>query len=227
MITSKFLSNFLTFSVEHHHVISGPSCPPTVSRKMHWNRTKSGDTAIQPCPEGSSGLAKWVCGSEFENSASWTGFQPDLGDCKSQALSDLEVRVRKEDPEHVIVSKLVQLTNPGSSSARDLYGGDVESALNVLHDVGNRLQYKLKSQPDMYNKESHVQQILQNVLRVLDNLLSPENRFVWEDLVLSRRLKLASDLMEVLEFHSFLFADLIKQPEVIIEETKQISKYSL
>ena len=36
-------------------------CPPATSRHIDWNWTKPGETAILPCPLGTSGLARWRC----------------------------------------------------------------------------------------------------------------------------------------------------------------------
>ena len=64
-----------------------------------------------------------------------------MSDCKSSEVSDLETRVREEDPENVIVSSLERLTEKGASK---LYGGDLEAVVNVLKAVLNRLQYMLQ-----------------------------------------------------------------------------------
>ena len=85
-------------------------CPPVFVRHLYWNWTRAGDVAIQPCPEGSTGLARWACDA---HALSFRGGQPDMSDCKSSQVSDLETRVREEDPENVIVSTLERLTEKG------------------------------------------------------------------------------------------------------------------
>jgi hypothetical protein len=40
----------------------------------------------------------------------WATRQPDMSDCKSAAMTNLEVKVRQEDPENVIASSLAHLT---------------------------------------------------------------------------------------------------------------------
>lgn len=220
----------------HSANIEGQACPPVFFRHLYWNWTQTGQTAIQPCPKGSTGLASWQCGSDGD----WSVPTPDLGDCKSTFMSNLEVAVRKEDPEEVIVSKLVQLTAPPSPDAfdpednRPLFGGDVEAAVKILESVSNRLQYKLQSftrdhqsSNVMYNKQSHVQQIFQNVLRASSHLLSDANRqVVWGDLKNVSRVKLASELMQVVESHAFLLSEVIPEEdagEVITESSNEIS----
>ncbi len=66
------------------------------------------------------GLAKWNCvdasvaGPETPSTHSvhpqWYGAQPDMSDCKSVAMSNLEAQVRKEDPENVLISSLSYVT---------------------------------------------------------------------------------------------------------------------
>lgn len=35
------------------------SCAPETSRSLFWNWTKSGEEAVQPCPGGAAGLARY------------------------------------------------------------------------------------------------------------------------------------------------------------------------
>ena len=71
-------------------------CPPLASRGLNWSWTKIGEVSIQPCPQGSTGLARWACvqADSASKAASWSGIQPDMSDCKSKALSDLEAQVK-------------------------------------------------------------------------------------------------------------------------------------
>ena len=85
-------------------------CAPVFARNLYWNWTRAGDVAIQPCPEGATGLARWACDA---HAFSFHGIQPDMSDCKSSQVSDLETRVREEDPENVIVSTLERVTENG------------------------------------------------------------------------------------------------------------------
>ena len=76
-------------------------CSPTYARHLHWNWTRAGDVAIQPCPSKSTGLARWTCNPK---TLTFQENQPDMSDCKSAVVTDLETRVREQDPENVIVS---------------------------------------------------------------------------------------------------------------------------
>ena len=240
-------------------------CAPVFARHLYWNWTRAGDVAIQPCPEGSTGLARWACDA---HALSFRGGQPDMSDCKSSQVSDLETRVREEDPENVIVSTLERLTEKGAyqefrpnffvcirpgpafssflsiqggrtfcinyrffplifSGASNLYGGDLEAVVNILKAVLNRLQYLLqtKAKGSFYNKESFLQEIYQNVLRTGSNLMANQSLPAWRDLARSRRIKVASNLLQSLQEHAFLLLGVIQEPELITESTQQIGKF--
>lgn len=189
------------------------------ARNLFWNWTRAGDVAIQPCPHESTGLARWAC--DLEN-LQFDGQQPDMSDCKSVEVTDLETRVREEDPENVIVSALERLTEKGAAK---LYGGDLEAVVNVLKAVLNRLQYMLQTKAaSIYNKESFLQEIFQNVLRTGSNLMANQTLPAWRDLSRSRRIKVASSLVETLEEHAFLLVSVLEHPEVIQESTNEIGK---
>ena len=203
-------------------------CAPTTARNLAWNWTRSGDTAIQPCPPGTTGLARWVCGGHEEDreditEVTWTGAQPDMSDCRSLSMTRLETKVEGGDLENVLSASLAHHTR-----SEIIYGGDVESAAAIMKTLSNRIQYLLQTQGDkFYNKAQYIQEVLLNMVRAGSNLLSLANRAAWEDLATSRQVKAASALMQVLEENAFLFAETTEQEEVLVESSKNICKYSL
>ena len=98
-------------------------CPPVTTRNLFWNWTSSGDLAIQPCPGGSSGFAKWRCGSD----SAWYLGSPDLSECQSHWLARLEARLRKGEPVVTLADELADL-----ASERTLYGGDLGTILDLM-----------------------------------------------------------------------------------------------
>ena len=139
----------------------GLICPPTTSRQLQWDKTRRGSVAVQTCPIGATGHAKWACLDD----GTWASPTPDMSHCKSVAMANLESQVRKQDPENVLVQSLAYLTR-----TKSLYGGDLEAAVATMRTVASRIQYRLQqSQREhgaFHNKESHIRQILQNVLRL-------------------------------------------------------------
>ena len=107
-------------------------CRPTLARDVQWSWTTAGETAILPCPLGTSGLARWSCSASGEG---WEDQQPDMSDCKSEAATQLEARVRAEDPEAVLATSLAHMT-----SKAQFYGGDLDTAVAVMKTIGNRLR---------------------------------------------------------------------------------------
>ena len=215
-------------------MVSSPSittsCPPVTARKLQWDWTAVGEIAIQPCPIGATGLAKWNCvdasatGLEMTSTQNvhpqWYGAQPDMSDCKSVAMSNLEAQVRKEDPENVLISSLSYVTR-----TKALYGGDLETAVAIMRTVASRVQYRLQSSGTVFhNKESHIRQVLQNVLQSASNILEKSNRRAWLDLRADRRMKVATSLLLALEESAFLLAGVLNQPTHILETYETLSK---
>ena len=99
--------------------------------------------------------------------------------------------------------------------------------VNILKAVLNRLQYLLqtKAKGSFYNKESFLQEIYQNVLRTGSNLMANQSLPAWRDLARSRRIKVASNLLQSLQEHAFLLLGVIQEPELITESTQQIGKF--
>ena len=70
----------------------------------------------------------------------------------------------------MLVQSLAYLTR-----TKSLYGGDLEAAVTTMRTVASRIQYRLQQSArnsgagSFHNKESHIRQILQNVLRLEAN----------------------------------------------------------
>lgn len=110
---------------------NGLYCGPTTARNLFWNVTRVGEINVQPCPPGSTGIAKWRCSGSLlptklqksinrnqntddtndnrmddtEHGYMWQPSTPDLTQCRSLWLNSLEVRVNQRD------SALVSIAN--------------------------------------------------------------------------------------------------------------------
>jgi len=153
-LKGKITSTTLETNLEQEKSSGAPSittsCPPVTSRKLQWDWTQVGELSIQPCPIGATGLAKWNCidassVSQLETTSEinqnvqpqWFGTQPDMSDCKSVAMSNLEAQVRKEDPENVLISSLSYVTR-----TKALYGGDLVNPKFYLNYYRERLIFE-------------------------------------------------------------------------------------
>ena len=193
-------------------------CAPATARNLAWNWTRAGDTAIQPCPPGTTGLARWTC-SELRPAA-WAVAQPDMSDCRSLSMTRLETKVEGGDLENVLSASLAHHTR-----SQVLYGGDVESAAAIMKTLSNRMAYLLQTQGDkFYNRGQYIQEVLLNLVRAASNLLDPDTRLAWADLPTSRQVKAAAALMQALEENAFLFVEVTKQEEVLVESSHNICK---
>ena len=104
-------------------------------------------------------------------------------------------------------------------------GGRSIYTLNYFSSSPFRLQYMLQTKADtFYNKESFLQEIFQNVLRTGSNLMANQTLPAWRDLSRSRRIKVASNLIQTLDEHAFLLLSVLDQPEVIQESTNEIGE---
>ena len=200
-------------------------CPPSTARSLAWNWTAAGDTAIQPCPPGTTGLARWTCDlpRDSDSPVFWSSTQPDLSDCKTLAMSNLEGKVEDGDLENVISSSLAHLTR-----VEVLYGGDVEASAAIMRTLSNRIQYLLQTQGDkFYNKGQYIQEVLLNMVRAASNLFDISNRLAWQDLHVSRQVKASTGILLALEENAFLFLEVTNQQEVMVEAAQNICKFIL
>ena len=135
-------------------------------------------------------------------------------------MSNLEGKVEDGDLENVISSSLAHLTR-----VEVLYGGDVEASAAIMRTLSNRIQYLLQTQGDkFYNRGQYIQEVLLNLVRAASNLLDPDTRLAWADLPTSRQVKAAAALMQALEENAFLFVEVTKQEEVLVESSHNICK---
>ena len=207
-------------------------CEATTARNLHWKVTRQGQVVIQPCPNGATGLARWSCSAQKSSIlsggdiievalAKWGSEQPDMSDCKSVPMTNLEVKVRQEDPENVIASSLARLTG-----SRRLYGGDLQSAVGVMRTVANRIQYLLQQRSEkFYKKEAFIQEVLLNIVRAGSNLLEDKNKEAWQDLDVAQQMKVCSALLLAMEENAFLFAEVTNKPEILMESSYNVCKY--
>ena len=73
---------------------------------------------------------------------------------------------------------------------RALFGGDLETAASVLGTVATRLQYLLQTQSFRHGgKARYVSAVFADVVRSVSNLLSRRQRVAWNDLHISRQMK--------------------------------------
>ena len=91
-------------------------CPPRTVQNLFWNWTRAGDEAIQVCPQGSSGFARWRCGvnGDWEPESA-----PNLGECQSLWLSRMEQRLgRQSDSQDTQTISQIAVELSGATETR-------------------------------------------------------------------------------------------------------------
>lgn len=199
------------------------ACQPVTARQLQWDRTPVGQVALQPCPVGATGLARWYCSNSESDGPQWSWRTPDMSDCKSISMSKLEEQVNNQEPENVIVQSLNFLTR-----TKALYGGDLEAATAIMRKVASRIQYRLQSSSTFHDKYDHIHTVVVNVLNSAANMLEDGiNRAAWYDLTADRQMKVATSLMLALEENAFLLAGVKERAGEILETYETLSKFFL
>ena len=189
---------------------------------------------------------RWRCEEGLDDlEARWhPQGRPDLSDCKSEDVSDLEAAARREeaDPEDAAVSRLVHLAAAvdGVRGESTLYGGDLPAAVAILEAAANRLEYRLQSRSAAAAGRSSssggavaslVRRVAQEALRASSALLSAASAPVWGDLPSAAREGAARALRAAVERHGAILARVVADAEgeegrevELQERTREIGK---
>lgn len=218
-------------------------CGPTTARNLFWNFTHIDEVNVQPCPGGATGIAKWRCvasnrfsevnqhseSSDSQNDddqpyssgsdrVMWQPATPDLTQCRSLWLNNLEVRVNQEQtPLIPIANDLSQVTN-----SKTLYGGDMLVTTKIIQMMAEKMTYNIENIPDERSRELIVVELLNGVVKTGSNLLDETQHFSWLDLSFEDQMRVATSLLTGLENNAFLLADTIAAERNIVQKAKNI-----
>ncbi|XP_065079061.1 latrophilin Cirl [Ochlerotatus camptorhynchus] len=238
------------------------ACGPTTARNLFWNVTRVGESNVQPCPGGATGIAKWRCvaiGSltpeqrmhlqqqsllddnnksdiSFNSNlssgsrngvaaasgggamATWYSYQPDLTQCRSLWLNNLEIRVNQQD------SSLISIANDLSqvTSSKTLYGGDMLVATKIMQTMSQKMHFDIETLPDQRQREALVYELLNSVVKTGSNLLDQSQHASWLDLSVEDQMRVATSLLTGLEDNAFLLADTILRERHVVQKVKNI-----
>jgi len=188
-------------------------CPPATVRNMFWNWTMAGNSAIQPCPGGSTGFAKWRCASD----ANWYSGSPDLSECQSHWLRRLDTRLHNGESVISVSTDLAAVTE-----TRSLYGGDLLMTAQLMQSLAHRLRQDLFSMANQEQKETLVAELMQNIMKTASNLLEDMQELAWSDLRPSERAAAGTNLVLGIEENAFLFADTVNNEKNLVDVTNNI-----
>ena len=195
-------------------------CPPRTERNLFWNWTRAGADAIQICPQGSSGFARWTCGEDGEWSPKSS---PNLGDCQSLWLNRMEDRLgRQGDNKGAQSISQIALELSGATETRPLYGGDFLIAAKISQSLAHRTRQELYVMQSQEDKESAVAFLLQAIMKATSNLLDADKNVAWRDLDYKQRTLAATSLMLALEDNAILLAETVNNEKRLSEITNNI-----
>ncbi|CAH1153302.1 unnamed protein product [Phaedon cochleariae] len=199
-----------------------PRCEARGARTVRWPPTRAGATAIEPCPGGTTGFAKWHCraGAEADlgRAAHWWPSEPDLSECRSVWLTSLEQRiVAGRDPLVSITNDLAQVTG-----SKTLYGGDMMITTKIIQKMTEKMSKDIRTVDDARQREQIVTEMLMDVAKTGSNLLDASQRASWKDLSYKEQMSVATSLLIGLEENAFLLADTVNSEKTVEKVFKNI-----
>ncbi|XP_074098364.1 latrophilin Cirl isoform X2 [Cotesia typhae] len=199
------------------HEYNRQVCPPTAARQLIWNATRAGEIALQSCPGGANGLAKWKCVAT-EDSAVWFRDSPDLSECRTLWLTTLDNRVSEGDTILSIAPELAVVTD----NTRILYGGDMMTTTKIIRNMAEKMSQNIRNYQDPRQREVSVTELLQSVVRTGSNLLDTAQMASWKDLSHQEQMRVATSLLIGLEENAFLLAETLNQQRTFVQQGTNI-----
>lgn len=189
-------------------------CPPAKARGLFWNWTRGGESAIQQCPGGATGLAQWYC---FAVPTLHRPPYPDLSECRSVWLTSLDTRINQDDALTGVANDLSQVT-----SSKTLYGGDMMTTTEMMKKLAKKMSNNIQTYPDQRQREAIVTELLHAVLRTGSNLLDISQLSSWHDLFFKEQMVVATSFLIGIEENSFLLADTVIYKKTITHKERNI-----
>lgn len=167
---------------------------------------------------GRNGAAAVAGGGNNGAVATWYSYQPDLTQCRSLWLNNLEIRVNQQD------SSLISIANDLSqvTSSKTLYGGDMLVATKIIQTMSQKMHFDIETIPDQRQREALVYELLNSVVKTGSNLLDQSQHASWLDLSVEDQMRVATSLLTGLEDNAFLLADTILRERHVVQKVKNI-----
>ncbi|XP_017126372.1 latrophilin Cirl isoform X1 [Drosophila elegans] len=148
----------------------------------------------------------------------WHPMTPDLTQCRSLWLNNLEMRVNQRD------SSLISIANDMSevTSSKTLYGGDMLVTTKIIQTVSEKMLHDKETFPDQRQREAMIMELLHCVVKTGSNLLDESQLSSWLDLNPEDQMRVATSLLTGLEYNAFLLADTIIRERSVVQKVKNI-----
>ncbi|XP_038146243.1 adhesion G protein-coupled receptor L3 isoform X14 [Cyprinodon tularosa] len=187
-------------------------CSPRVAADISWPRTQQGQTAKQPCPVGTLGVATYVC---MPHLGYWDPKGPDLSNCTSPWVNHIMQKLRSGETAAIVARELAEQTKGL------LRPGDVPSTVRAMAQLVELLDVQLRNLTPG-GKDSAARSLTKAMVETVNNLLHPRAQAAWKELPTSEQLHSATLLLDTVETGAFMLADNLLKTDTVQETTDYI-----
>ncbi|XP_019956076.2 adhesion G protein-coupled receptor L3 isoform X5 [Paralichthys olivaceus] len=200
-------------------------CSPRLTADISWPRTQQGQTAKQPCPVGTLGVATYVCMSHL---GYWDPQGPDLSNCTSPWVNHIMQKLRSGETAAIVARELAEQTKGL------LRPGDVPSTVRAMAQLVELLDVQLRnltpggkdsaarSLTKLQKRERSCRFFTQAMVETVNNLLQPRAQSAWRELPTTEQLHSATLLLDTVETGAFMLADNLLKTDTVQETTDNI-----
>uniref|UniRef100_A0AAQ5ZT78 Adhesion G protein-coupled receptor L3 n=1 Tax=Amphiprion ocellaris TaxID=80972 RepID=A0AAQ5ZT78_AMPOC len=200
-------------------------CSPRVTADISWPQTQQGQTAKQPCPVGTLGVATYVCVAHL---GYWDPQGPDLSNCTSPWVNHIMQKLRSGETAAIVAKELAEQTKGL------LRPGDVPSTVRAMAQLVELLDVQLRnltpggkdsaarSLTKLQKRERSCRVFTQAMVETVNNLLHPRAQTAWRELPTSEQLHSATLLLDTVETGAFMLADNLLKTDTVQETTDYI-----
>ncbi|TKS68037.1 Adhesion G protein-coupled receptor L3 [Collichthys lucidus] len=187
-------------------------CSPRVTADISWPLTQQGQTAKQPCPVGTLGVATYVCVAHL---GYWDPQGPDLSNCTSPWVNHIMQKLRSGETAAIVAKELAEQTKGL------LRPGDVPSTVRAMAQLVELLDVQLRNLTPG-GKDSAARSLTKAMVDTVNNLLQPRAQAAWRELPTSEQLHSATLLLDTVETGAFMLADNLLKTDTVQETTDNI-----
>jgi len=179
-------------------------------------------TTVKPCLNNTNCTVPPVINRLRIFEPTWHPLTPDLTQCRSLWLNNLEMRVNQRDSSLIsIANDLSEVTN-----SKTLYGGDMLVTTKIIQTMSEKMFHDKETFPDQRQREAIILELLNGVVKTGSNLLDESQLPSWLDMNQEDQMRVATSLLTGLEYNAFLLADTIIREANIIQKVKNICKHT-
>ncbi|KAM7419147.1 hypothetical protein PAMA_016324 [Pampus argenteus] len=192
-------------------------CSPRVTADISWPRTQQGQTAKQPCPVGTLGVATYVCMAHL---GYWDRQGPDLSNCTSPWVNHIMQKLRSGETAAIVARELAEQTKGL------LRPGDVTSTVRAMAQLVELLDVQLRNLTPG-GKDSAARSLTKAMVETVNNLLQPRAQTAWRELPTNEQLHSATLLLDTVETGAFMLADNLLKTDTVQETADNIQNASV